>query len=465
MNYTMKVEALFLFLILLLGLVLCSFLGGNCNNYEGFTQSGKTGVNGTGTGVFPNTLSSNTSNSNNSNYNSNSNTNINNSNTNTNGRQFDNYNHYNGSSTQLANGTTFTGPNGGTIVVNTASDGTQSLQVTTSSGGSPVTFNTTEPTTTTTESMTTYYGNNGTANKFYGTNGQTATVITADDGRQAIRLDSPTGSVTYTQSGSTVYNPNSSTYNNTNTTYYGSTGYAVPSAGYTTAYGGSVTYHGPNGGTVTMNTDGNNTLTVTDANGVTTIYTGAPSSTGYVSTYTGANGGTATVVTLDNGEKGIKVTDSNGNVVTYTTSTQNVNTYNYGYNNQTSSGAVTGPQGNTAAYATGPQGNTVYGTNANTSSYGTDYYSTLPTGIPASQIVPGQEDLYILKSQIVPPVCPAPIVLASSSYKDEAKCPACPACARCPEPAFDCKKVPNYSAVNNSYLPMPVLNDFSTFGM
>jgi len=42
--------------------------------------------------------------------------------------------------------------------------------------------------------------------------------------------------------------------------------------------------------------------------------------------------------------------------------------------------------------------------------------------------------------------------------------PPCPACERCPEPSFDCKKVPNYrsSSVSN-YLPMPVLNDFSTF--
>jgi len=32
----MNTEALILFLILLLGLVLCSFLGGNCGN-EGFT--------------------------------------------------------------------------------------------------------------------------------------------------------------------------------------------------------------------------------------------------------------------------------------------------------------------------------------------------------------------------------------------------------------------------------------------
>ena len=44
-------------------------------------------------------------------------------------------------------------------------------------------------------------------------------------------------------------------------------------------------------------------------------------------------------------------------------------------------------------------------------------------------------------------------------------CPPCPACERCPEPSFECKKVPNYSAVNSSYLPIPVLNDFSTFGM
>ena len=89
----------------------------------------------------------------------------------------------------------------------------------------------------------------------------------------------------------------------------------------------------------------------------------------------------------------------------------------------------------------------------------------MPEGIPASQIIPGQEDLYILKSQVVPPVCPVCPVLASNADYDESKCPACPACARCPEPAFDCKKVPNYSGANNSYLPVPVLNDFSTFGM
>ena len=43
-------------------------------------------------------------------------------------------------------------------------------------------------------------------------------------------------------------------------------------------------------------------------------------------------------------------------------------------------------------------------------------------------------------------------------------CPPCPACERCPEPAFTCEKVINYKSPSaKQYLPMPVLNDFSTF--
>jgi len=81
-----------------------------------------------------------------------------------------------------------------------------------------------------------------------------------------------------------------------------------------------------------------------------------------------------------------------------------------------------------------------------------------------SQIPPGDEDLYILKSQVVPPVCPAcPPVMACPSSKE--KCPPCPPCARCPEPAFECKKVPNYSGQNDSYLPQPVMSNFSQFGL
>ena len=89
----------------------------------------------------------------------------------------------------------------------------------------------------------------------------------------------------------------------------------------------------------------------------------------------------------------------------------------------------------------------------------------LPTelGIPNSEIPTGDDDLYILKSQIVPPVCPkCPNV---TTCPREKPCRPCPPCARCPEPSFDCKKVPNYSSVNNSALPRAVLNDFSAFGM
>ena len=85
--------------------------------------------------------------------------------------------------------------------------------------------------------------------------------------------------------------------------------------------------------------------------------------------------------------------------------------------------------------------------------------SALPEGIPVSEIPGGDEDLYILKSQIVPPVCPA------CPNVGEKKCEPCPPCGRCPEPAFECKKVPNYITSDDRYLPRPVLSDFSQFGM
>ena len=89
-------------------------------------------------------------------------------------------------------------------------------------------------------------------------------------------------------------------------------------------------------------------------------------------------------------------------------------------------------------------------------------------GIPASQIPSGQEDLYMLKSEMVPPVCPACPAMkcnGSNGGGGEKKCPPCPPCARCPEPAFECKKVPNYNSANDTMFPRPVLNSFSQFGM
>jgi hypothetical protein len=135
--------------------------------------------------------------------------------------------------------------------------------------------------------------------------------------------------------------------------------------------------------------------------------------------------------------------------------------------------------------------------------------SSSSKGITKDQIPPGQEHLYILKSQVVPPSCPVNPgfnkVTSENEYNDNAaeedeenendasiqedgssglsnglgaafnssngtknkKCPPCPACARCPEPSFECKKVPNYSVGSNGSMsvPRPVLADFTQFGM
>lgn len=98
------------------------------------------------------------------------------------------------------------------------------------------------------------------------------------------------------------------------------------------------------------------------------------------------------------------------------------------------------------------------------------------TGIPKSQIPPGQEDLYVLKTQIVTPTCPScPVCNKPDNTTDNttnnitnnitnAKCPPCPPCARCPESSFECVKKPVYKP-ENQYLPVPVLTSFSSFGM
>lgn len=78
--------------------------------------------------------------------------------------------------------------------------------------------------------------------------------------------------------------------------------------------------------------------------------------------------------------------------------------------------------------------------------------------------LPKNHNMYVLKSKIVPPVCPVCPAVVNCNKKAD-KCPPCPPCARCPEPAFECKKVPNYNSVNNEILPVPLLNSFSQFGL
>jgi len=77
-------------------------------------------------------------------------------------------------------------------------------------------------------------------------------------------------------------------------------------------------------------------------------------------------------------------------------------------------------------------------------------------GVRRVDIQNGDEDLYVLKSSIVPPVCPK--CPQRSACPRQKPCQPCPPCSRCPEPAFTCKKVPNYNSMNNQYLPLPWLS-------
>jgi hypothetical protein len=346
-------NALFLFLILLLGLVLSSFLGGSyyreglTNEVDSQSTMPQTGVSGDAS--IQTTLK---------NY-------------------YDNYNHFDGTSSVSTNGTTYYGPNGGIAKIITNADGTQSLQVTVNTNSSPIVF-VSQPITTSPSSMTPTSTQPASTSMtmpsstvFYGPNGNTATIVNTQQGT-AIQVNTGNGTMTFTATMPNTMPASTESSTMSSTQYYGSTGTPVQSANYTLGY------------------------------------------------------------------------------------TPQMNTF-------------TGPNGNTAYYAQGPMGNTVV-----------DYSSSLPAGIPKSRIPPGEEDLYILKSQVVPPVCPA--CPNSSACPRDKPCPACPPCARCPEPSMTCKAVPNYSAanynngmsnegpfggggmINNQYIPVPVLNDFSTFG-
>jgi len=256
-------------------------------------------------------------------------------------------------------------------------------------------------------------------------------------------------------------------------------------------------FYGPNGTTATvLNKDGKYSLVIIDTAGKTTIYSvDAPSADTTItqSTFYGPNGGTAKITKDNNGNYIINVMKPDGTTMIYTVTTtqgQTVPPPPPSQENMTSTEST---------YTVG-QGYSSLNNTSTSGSSGYDYSSSLPKGIPKSMIAPGQEDLYILKSEVVPPVCPACPACSrgvssgssnsglapgnssvsgsntttsggsfldsfSNNYMESTKCPPCPPCARCPEPAFDCKKVPNYNSINNSYLPMPVLSDFSNFGM
>ena len=284
-------------------------------------------------------------------------------------------------------------------------------------------------------------------------------------------------------SGSSSRSGSSSNYDNYN--HY--TGESFPSVFYNPA-GGSAEI---------IQRDSGNVISVTDGDGKRSIFK-VPSE-GNKEKHNGPNGMQVTVITTDKSKNGsraqivtttdgytaIRVLNSNDEITEYigTPSNEPVedmtnSPMNDGHTIFTNSDSDS-RGGNNDSYANPSVSNSV--SNSVNNSNGT-YDAYLPPGIPKSEIAPGDEDLYILKSQVVPPVCPAcpaygPTALLSqkssatdsettdSETTDPNKCPPCPACERCPEPSFACKLVPNYGSSNNSMMPVPVLSAFSTFGM
>lgn len=352
--------------------------------------------------------------------------------------------------------TVYTAPNGETAVVKhgkltiTHSDGSTTIYTATktSNGGNH------------SGSGVIYYGpNGGTATVIQGSNGGNSISVVGPDGGQAVVFQSSDGNTSTTTDVNMDDTTNTNT-NNTNTTYDNYNHYSGTSS--------PTTYYGPDDSIARIVND---TLVITNKNGTTTIYTlesgTDPNAT--VTTYIGKDGRKAVVAIDNNGNYAVSVTGSDGskimyyenNVYTYnsqggtTSSTETIPTNSYDSAFNTYSGAnisaVSGPNGNVAATTT-----------TNT----TDYMNSLPTGVPKSQIPAGQEDLYILKSEVVPPVCPVcPNLVCPEPAFDETKCGPCPPCERISNNDFECKKVPNYSASNSSILPVPVISDFSGFGM
>ena len=254
-------------------------------------------------------------------------------------------------------------------------------------------------------------------------------------------------------------------------------------------------FYGPNGSKATL-INANNTISIsiTYSSGITVIYNPlSKDSTGNIIFV--ANDKTTMKIVLDSyGNPFLQQYDSNDNLLskfsssrTYTMNPnfatnsaspqQPFNLLNYfnGYNRQISQGGsyppsyIISPDGPSLAYPAPTAPVTINSMNGDG-----QYNNWLPRGISKSMIPPGDEDLYILKSSVVPPVCPscpapiiAPPTTSSSSKTDTSNCPACPPCARCPEPAFTCQKVPNYArGANNSSLPSPMTRSgYTTYGM
>uniref|UniRef100_A0A6C0EFY9 Uncharacterized protein n=1 Tax=viral metagenome TaxID=1070528 RepID=A0A6C0EFY9_9ZZZZ len=379
---------------------------------------------------------------------------------------YDNYNHYSG----LSVSTVYYGPNGATAkVVETANS--YNIIVTYPNGQTTIYTSNTNVTPNTIY-VTVYYGSNG---------GKAVFINNGSNGQYALEVTLPNGTaILFTVNNPQTYNPdyiNNTSYGTSNSygssnSYESSSSYVYPPASTNSTITSTV-YYGPYGATARIvQTADSYYIIITYPNGQTTIYksnTPVNSNNIYITIYYGANGGKA--IFINNGTNGnysLEVTMPNGNIILFTVTPTTSSNNNYDSSaNTTNTSSNSYPYSTTNTTSNSYPYSTTNNYSSGTSGYGSSYnYSnSLPPGIPASQIPPGSEDLYILKSEVVPPVCPACPTLPCNMQSEKETCPPCPACARCPQPNFECKKVPNYDTLAEEYIPVPVLNDFSQFGM
>ena len=469
MNF--KYKALLLFVILLLGLILCSFLGGNCgiNHKEGFTTKTKT---------------------------------------------------TNDPSKNLNTIATYYGPNGNTAQIVKNSNNTYSIVVSDCSGndcsgndasgndasGNDASGNDASGSMIDCSCNYTIYTSTSTSTSyeltvFKGNNGGVARIIRVDNGNgkdvTAIEITLSNNTIELFTITKTAPAYNNSKYHSWPTTppqiqqqpqqQSQSNNNNYDNYNHYSGLSVSTVYYGPNGATAKIVETANSyNIIITYPNGQTTIYTSntnVTANTVYLTRYTGSNGGSAIFINGCNG-KALEVSMPNGNTFLFTVN--NPQTYNPDYINNTSYGTANSSNSNNYDYSNTQSNSYPYSapntqsnsypysapnTTPNTNTYpggsgsSYNYSSSLPPGIPASQIPPGSEDLYILKSEVVPPVCPACPTLPCNMQSEKETCPPCPACARCPQSNFECKKVPNYDTLSEEFIPVPVLNDFSQFGM
>ena len=325
------------------------------------------------------------------------------------------YNHYNKSNTVV-----YYAPDGTTAYLTTLSDGSKALVVNNN-----------------------IYVLSSTVQNTYEYNGNTANITTIN-GETVIKITRSDGLVT-------IYSP---------TQNKGITYDTTPTSTTTTSNRGTVTYTGPYGTTATLTTMGGITeLAVTFRNNSSSIFyidKNDTSGTVYIDSY----GDKAVVSTVNNT---IVVTTRHGETLTYTKVSGNVTSYSpytstYSSTPTYTSSSITNQNtGNTVGSVTGPNDNTVY------YSENSGYVNGKP--ITVNNVPPGDEDLYILKSQVVPPVCPVCPPQIVKKCEKEKECGPCPI-QRCPTAPFKCVKQPDYSNPEiKQYLPIPVLNSFSTFGL